>query len=80
MSDDGIKNKSLDLIAYFVEKILDIVTKISNQEQQPDTTDMPELEDQTSAAQKQKGQGLEILTPGQMITRLPYFISRIKSR
>ena len=36
MSDDEIKNKNLELIAYFVEKILDIVKKINNQEQQQD--------------------------------------------
>ena len=39
MSDDEIKNKNIDLITYFVEKILDTVKKIRNQEQQPDTTD-----------------------------------------
>ena len=41
MSDDEVKNKNLDLIACFVEKILDTIKKINNQEQQPDTTDMP---------------------------------------
>ena len=33
MSDDEIKNKNLDLIVYFVEKILYFVEKIYNQEQ-----------------------------------------------
>ena len=77
MSDDEIKNKNLDLIAYFVEKILDTVKKI-NQEQQPDTTDMSELEDEKSAAERQQGQGLKILTPEQMITRLPILLAELR--
>ena len=43
MSDDEIKNTNLDLIEYFVEKIIDTVEKINNQEQQPDTTDIPDI-------------------------------------
>ena len=79
MSDDEIKNKNIDLITYFVEKILDIVKKIHNQEQQPDTTDMPELETEESAAERQQGQGLKILTPQQMITRLPILLVQLKA-
>ena len=73
MSDDEIKNKNLDLIAYFVEKIFD------NQEQQPDTRDMPELKDVKSDAERQQGQGLKILTPQQMITRLPILLAQLKA-
>ena len=80
MSDDEIKNKNLDLIAYFVEKILNTVKKINNQEEQPDTTDISELEDEESAAQRQqRGQGLKILTPKQMITRLPILLAQLKA-
>ena len=79
MSDDEIKNKNLDLIAYFVEKILDTVKKINNQEQQPDTADIPELETDEDAAEKQQGQGLKILTPQQMITRLPILLAQFKA-
>ena len=79
MSDDEIKNKNIDLITYFVEKILDTVKKIHNQEQQPDTTDMPELETEESAAERQQGQGLKILTPQQMITRLPILLVQLKA-
>ena len=42
MSDDEI-NKKPDLIAYLVEKILDTVKKINNQEQLPNTTDMADI-------------------------------------
>ena len=60
-------------------KILDTVKKINNQEQQPDTTDMPELEDEKSAAERQQEQGLKILTPQQMITRLPILLGQLKA-
>ena len=42
-------------------------------DEQPKTTDMPVLESEESAAQrrKQKGQGLKLLTPQQMLSRLP---------
>ena len=37
--------------------------------EQPDTTDMPELESEESV--EQRGQGLKILTPRQMLSRVP---------
>ena len=79
MSDDEIKNKDLDVIAYFVEKIIDTVKKLNNQEQQPDTTDMPELETDEDAAERQQRQGLKILTTQQMITRLPILLAQLKA-
>ena len=79
MCDDEVKNKNLDLIAYLVEKILDIVKKINNQEEQPDITDMPPLETEEEAEKRQQGQGLKILTPKQMITRLPTLLAQLKA-
>ena len=38
---------------------------------------MPDLETKESAAQKEKG--LEILTPQQMITRLPILLAQLKA-
>ena len=55
MSDDEVKSKNLDLIAYSVRKILD-----TNKE-------------------RQQGQGLEILTPKQMIIRLPILLAQLKT-
>ena len=55
MPDDEVRNKKLDLIAHFVEKITDTVKKINNQE----------------------GQGLKIITPKQMITRLPILLAQL---
>ena len=42
-------------------------------DKQQDTTDMPDFESEGSAAQRRKQQGLrlEILTPNQMLSRLP---------
>ena len=44
----------------------------------PDTTDMPELESEESAAERrnQQGQGLKILTPDQMLNRLPITLAQ----
>ena len=48
---------------------------------QPDTTDMPDLESEESAEQtrKQEGQGLKILTPYQMLSRLPISLAQLKA-
>ena len=47
---------------------------------QPDTTNMPEFETEESAAQRrnQQGQGLKILTPNQMLSRLPITLAQLK--
>ena len=48
---------------------------------QLDTTNMPELESEESAAQKrnQQGKGLKILRPNQMLSRLPNFLAQLKA-
>ena len=45
-------------------------------------TDMPELESEESAMQRRNiiGQGLKILTPNQMLSRLPVFLAQLKAR
>ena len=51
--------------------------------EQPDTTDMPDLASEESVEQirNQEGQGEKILTPNQRLSRLPISsISSIKSR
>ena len=49
--------------------------------EQPDTTDMPELESEESAEQRrnQPGKGLIILTPQQMLSRLPISLAQLKA-
>ena len=58
------------------------ISKSSNKkfDKQPDTTDMPELESWESAAERKKTRkGLNILTPDQMISRLPITLAQLKA-
>ena len=50
-------------------------------DEQPDTTDMLELESEESAAQRrnQQGKDLKILTPNQMLSRLPIVLAQLKA-
>ena len=50
-------------------------------DEQPDTTNMLELESEESAEQnkKQRGVGLKILTPDQMLSRLPITLAQLKA-
>ena len=49
-------------------------------DEQPDTTNMSELESEESAEQnkKQRGAGLKTLTPDQMLSRLPITLAQLK--
>ena len=65
-------------------KILSLFTEISKSEdkktdEQPDT--MPQLESEESAEQnrKQKEVGLKILTPSQMLNRLPISLAKLEA-
>ena len=57
-------------------------SKDKKTDEQPDTTDMPELESEESAKQEknQRGQGLKILTPSQMLSRLPITLAKLKAK
>ena len=50
-------------------------------DEEPDTTDMPELESEEPAEQnkKQIGVGLKILTPNQMLSRLSITLAQLKA-
>ena len=50
-------------------------------DEQPDTTDMPKLESEESVAKRRKheGQGLKLLTPEQMLGRLPISLAQLKA-
>ena len=54
----------------------------SDQNKEIDTTDIPNLESEEPAAErrKQKASCLKILTPNQMLSRLPISFSSIKYR
>ena len=51
-------------------------------DEQPDTTDMPDLESEKSAAQRrnQQGEGLKMLTPNQMLSRLPVSLAQLNTQ
>ena len=50
-------------------------------DEQSNITDMPELESEESAEQRinQQGTGLKILTPHQMLSRLPINLAQLKA-
>ena len=62
----------------FEETIVEIVRKGLKQ---TDTTDMPDLESEESAEQrrKKKRQGLQILTPDEILSRLPITLVQLKA-
>ena len=70
MSKDEVKNRRLNYFKDLVRKIVDANKKLD---------DMPDLETEESAAQRQQEQGLKILTPEQMITRLPILLDQLKA-
>ena len=70
MPENKVKNKKLDLLAGLVEKIFDINELLN----------IPDLKSEESATERQQGQGLQILTPEQMITRLPDLLAQLKAR
>ena len=67
-------------------EILSLLKEILNpsnkkSDEQPDTTDMSELESEESAAERsnQSGKGLKILTPDQILSRLPISLAQLKA-
>ena len=69
MPENEVKYKKHDLLAGLVENILDINELLN----------IPDLGSEESDAQRQQGQGLKILTPQQMITRLPISLAQLKA-
>ena len=62
-------------------KIMSPLKEIPKLDEKPDTKDMPELESEESASERrnQQGQGLKILTPDQMLSRLPITLAQLKA-
>ena len=71
------RQKMLKIYNYLGE----IFNESKTDDEQPYTTDMPELEREESAAQtrNQQGQRLKILTPNQMLRRLPISLAQSKA-
>ena len=56
-------------------------SKDKKTDEQPDNTNMPELESQESVEQRrnQQGKDLKILTPNQMLGRLPIYLAQLRA-
>ena len=63
------------------EGSFEIFEEKQESDKEPVTTDMPELESEESAAERrnQPGKGLKILTPDQMLSRLPISLAQLKA-
>ena len=70
MSEDEVENKILNYLKDLVRKIVDANQKLD---------DMTLLETEKEAAQRPQRQILKILTPKQMITRLPILLAQLKT-
>ena len=59
----------------------EVFNECKTDDQQLDSTDMPELGSEESAAQRrnQQRQGLKILTPSQTLSRLPISLAQLKA-
>ena len=73
-----IQEKMAD-ISWLLKEILNPSNERSDE--QPDTTDMPQLESEESAAERRikQGKGLKILTPDQMLSRLPITLGQLNA-
>ena len=70
MFQNEVENNKLDYLRDLVRKIVDASQKLD---------DIPDLESEEEAEKRQKGQGLKILTPKQLITRLPILLAQLKA-
>ena len=67
---------------FYTPRKLEIISKLSNFQNKEETLrDIPDLESEESAAQRtnQRGQGLKILAPIQMLSRLPISLAQLKA-
>ena len=70
MSQNEVENKKLGYLKDLIKTIVDTSQKLD---------DMPPLESEEEAAQRQQGRELKILIPKQMITRLPILLAQLKA-
>ena len=75
----GVKRTRLKNLVNAVENVLDYVTRRRGNDLID--VEMPDLESEESAEQRrnQRGQGLKILTPNQMLSRLPISLAQLKA-
>ena len=71
------RQKMLKIFNYLSE----ICNELKTGDKQPDTAGTPDLETEESArkSRNQRGQGLKILTPSQMLSRLTIALAQLKA-
>ena len=67
MSEDKVENRKLNYLRDLVRTIIDTNQKLD------------EKSEEEATQRRQKEQGLKILTPQQMITRLPILLAQLKA-
>ena len=70
MSEDEVENRRLNYLKDLFRTIIDTNQKLD---------DISSLESEEEAAKRQQGQGLKIMTPKQMILRLPVLLAQLKA-
>ena len=77
------EDKDEDLDKFYTSRELETILELSNFENEKETPIdiMPELESAESPAQRrnQRGQGVKMLTPQQMLSRLPISLAQLKA-
>ena len=67
MSEDEVENRILNYLKDLVRTVIDTNKKLD------------EKSEEKAAQRQQQGEGLKILTPKQMITRLPILLAQLKA-
>ena len=67
MSEDEVENRILNYLKDLVRTVIDTNKKLD------------EKSEEKAAQRLQQGEGLKILTPKQMITRLPILLAQLKA-
>ena len=76
---DNKNNRNIDMLNLYdsVKKNFITPSYDKTDDEQPDATDIPELE--TEESTDQEGQGLKILSPEQMLSRLPILLAQLQA-
>ena len=79
---EDVDKEDEDEDEFYTLRELETIPELSNFENEEETpTDMPDVETEEKTAQRinQRGKGLKILTPQQMLSRLPISLAQLKA-